>query len=84
MTPLALEMLCYFCTRAVPEADPFPNIHREPQQEIVKWFLDAEVIRTTGHKDKPEATDKGRAWLELILQTPMPVQRWADPRKDVA
>jgi hypothetical protein len=80
MTPLALEMLVYFCTRAVPEADPFPNIHLNPQQEIVRWMEDAGVIRQSGHKDKPIATDKGRAWLDMILETPMPVQQWIDPR----
>lgn len=81
MTPLALEMLIWFCTRAVPAADPFPNIEREPQQDTIRWMLDADVIRTTGHKNKLEATDKGHAWLVMIRETPMPVQMWVDPRK---
>lgn len=81
MTPLALEMLIYFCTRAVPDCEPFHNIQLAPQQEIFWWMIDADIIRSTGHRDKPEATDKGRAWLALICETPMPVQQWADPRE---
>jgi hypothetical protein len=82
VTPLAVEMLIWFCTRAVPDCQPFPNIERDPQQEIIRWMLDADVIRTSGHSNKPMATEKGRAWLELICATPMPIHKWADPRED--
>lgn len=80
MTPLALEMLIWFCTRATPDAGPFHNIHRDPQQEIMQRFLDDGIIRNTRHKDMPTATDKGMAWLKLICATPVPVQQWIDPR----
>lgn len=80
MSPLAVEMLIWFCTRAVPDSEPFPNISREPQQEIIRWMHDAEIIRYTGHADKPEGTERGRAWLAMICDTPMPVKQWIDPR----
>ena len=43
MTPLALEMLIWFHTRAS-QAGPFANIDRGPQTEIVDWFLREGVI----------------------------------------
>jgi hypothetical protein len=46
------------------------------------------VIEVKNHaNDVPctwTATLRGRAWLDLILETPMPVCRWVDPRQDSA
>lgn len=81
MTPLALEMLIWFCTRA-PEAGPFENIRLGPQSEIVEWFLrDGIVTQEPVPLLVYRATDKGHAWLSLILATPMPKQVWVDPRE---
>lgn len=77
MTPLAVEMLIWFCTRT-PEAGPFHNIGRKPQQEIFSWFLREGIIDRGD--EFAHATDKGRAWLEMVCATPMPEQQWIDPR----
>lgn len=77
MSPLAVEMLIWFCTRA-PEAGPFANWSLQPQQEITSWFHRQGVIDRGD--ESARATDKGRAWLSLILNTPMPAQSWIDPR----
>ena len=29
----------------------------------------------------PQITDKGQMFLEMLKETPMPVKKWADPRK---
>ena len=85
MTPLAVEMLIWFCTRA-PEAGPFPNIKtHEPQKEIRNHFLEEGIIEPVGaYSSEPvyRATDKGQAWLTMVCGTPMPEQRWVDPRSD--
>jgi len=83
MSPLALEMLIWFCTRAA-EAGPFPSlITHEPQKEIRNAFL-ADGIIEPWDKDSTipvyRATEKGRAWLSIILNTPLPIQVWTDPR----
>lgn len=84
MTPLALEMLVWFATRA-PEAGPFPNLKtHEPQKEIRNAFLADGIIEPWDDlSGEPiyRATDKGGAWLDMILSVPMPVPLWADPRK---
>jgi len=72
MTPLAMEMLIWFHTRSF-LAGPFPNIEREPQQEIVAWFLRAGIIeQVESIRDTYTATSKGSEWLARALQTPIP------------
>jgi hypothetical protein len=77
MSPLAVEMLIWFCTRA-PEAGAFHNIGRDPQQEIFAWFVREGVVDRGD--EFARGTDKGRAWLAMVCATPMPVQQWVDPR----
>ena len=82
MTPLAVEMLLWFHTRAT-AAGPFRGITSEPQTEIVRQFILAGVFqRENEGPNLYSTTDKGKAWVEMILATPMPipVQVWRDPR----
>ena len=82
MTPLALEMLVWFHTRAA-AAGPFEGIERGPQSEIMRQFLVEGIIEpydSTSPAHTYRTTDKGRAWLEMILDTPQPKLVWADPR----
>lgn len=83
MTPLALEMLIYYCTRSQPAAGPFPNERMEPQKEILRNLRAKEVLveqQVGDGNTYHEATAKGQAWLAMILETPLPVQQWIDPR----
>jgi hypothetical protein len=73
MTPLALEMLIWFRTRSR-EAGPFPNINYGPQSEIVQRFLKDGIIEP--YEDVSpcftyRTTDRGDAWLNLFLDTPI-------------
>lgn len=86
MTPLALEMLIWFHTRAS-SAGPFPNIHLDPQADIVQWFTEFGIIEPYEGASEAytyQTTKRGDAWLKLCLNTPMPVQLWVDPRTQVA
>jgi hypothetical protein len=40
---------------------------------VEAWPDNAPMVRTT---------EKGQAFVEMILATPLPVNRWIDPRKD--
>jgi hypothetical protein len=83
VSPLTIEMLIWFCTRAPVEGNGFPNIGLGPQCLIVNQFMDEEIIEIPDGMEGRglfTATDKGRAWLEMICATPMPVQQWIDPR----
>lgn len=82
MTPLALEMLIWFHTRPR-EAGPFPHIDYPPQTEIVTRFCQNDLVKPYDiERDGTyRTTERGAAWLELILQTPYPKQLWVDPRE---
>ena len=76
MTPCQLEVLihCHVC--------PFPHPRREAQSvsEAFDFFLDGDIIV---HVEASEptfytTTDKGKAWLAVILDTPCPTQQWLD------
>lgn len=80
MSPLALDILVWYSTRAA-AAGSFENFDMQPQQEIITYFVAQGIL--TPDIDVPDfyrPTDKGRAWLDMILDTPMPVQQWLDPR----
>jgi hypothetical protein len=84
VSPLAVEMLVWFCTRSW-QAGPFPNLTtHEPQKEIRNWMLAEGVIEPfepTGSEPVYQATERGQAWLRMITETPIPVQKWVDPRE---
>lgn len=74
--PLALEMLLhYHCT-----PEPFPGEEREPQHEILGFFIEHEMLSVNYI---PEArytvTAKGYALIEHILNLEMPVAQWVMP-----
>lgn len=79
MTPLELDMLVWFCG----QQDAFPNIDLAPQQAAVAKFMRDGIIDPTSGPIW-RATEKGQAWLRMILNTPMPVPTFADPRAGVA
>lgn len=83
MTPLALEMLIWFHTRGA-AAGAFPRIELKPQLEVVNWFLDEDIIEPHDGASPQytyRTTEKGAAWLGMMLETPMPRRVWVDPRR---
>lgn len=77
MTPLALEMLVWFYSRS-DGCSGFPNVERDPQQEIIRLFYAAGIIDRLDALAK--TTEKGRAWMAMLLATPKPLPTWFDPR----
>ena len=45
---------------------------------VNELFADGLVDRC----DFSAVTSKGQKWLELLAETPFPVQRWLDPREE--
>lgn len=75
MTPLHLEILVY----ANGMADDLPNADSIAVREYRAELRRSGIL---DNQSPPRLTPKGQAWLGMILATPMPVHRWADPRKD--
>lgn len=78
MTPLDLNVLIECCTSVEPGCNWYPE-HWD------SWA--AQVTRTEFRlqgviDDNNKATEKGKAWLEFICQTPMPIQEWKLPENE--
>ena len=51
--------------------------------DAVELFLRDGIIEPDPRRNGPgmyQTTDKGAAWLEMMLATPYPVNKWIDPR----
>lgn len=80
VTPLAIEMMMRFAT----QVDAFSIEQRTAEAclETRTWFTENGLIEFN-QWDAP-ATEKGRAWLTMICATPLPKQKWIDPRFELA
>lgn len=61
--------------------EPYPNPSKV-SAEVEGMFVAKGIL--AGSEDAPycfKVTEKGTAWIEMILSTPAPVQKWIDPRK---
>lgn len=75
MSPSDLEVLIHYhrCPAQHPRYDAPAVI------EATKKFLMDEIIKVDyGNESGYSTTEKGRAWLSMILKTPYPVQFWVD------
>lgn len=77
VTPLAIEMLIHFvCTVA-----PWPRQNAPACQEMREWFVEMGLLEVVADdRWNAKATPRAHAWLDLICETPLPEQRWVDPR----
>lgn len=70
LTPLEMEMLLHFYCRPTPFETP---ANADLVSQSLRRLHDAGLI---DRMDFPSTTDKGRAWVERALSTPLPVQKW--------
>ena len=74
MSPLCVEILIWHYGRA----NQYPEWHKgTAQQDIQEDLLATDLLESDGN-EPPNfyITDKGRALVEAICATPMPVQKW--------
>lgn len=62
------------------------QIHCLPNAEISTAIANdlnkAGVVLFSESEGKYKLTPRGEAWLDMILSTPLPEQRWVDPRSE--
>jgi hypothetical protein len=78
MSPSDLEVLihCHAIAGIHPRADA-PAV-----RDVLERFRSNDIIEECSGDRRGEfyTTERGKAWLEMILRTPMPVEAWIDPR----
>jgi hypothetical protein len=77
--PLCIEIMlaCYYSTS--PEEVFGRRWNLQVIQDFRRWLIQNDLI-TEDH----EATDRGRAWVDYICRTPLPVQTWSLPAREEA
>ncbi len=78
MTPNDIEILIHY--HSCPE--PHPRIHAPAVEDSIRNFLADGILelRKTDKEDTFRTTEKGRAWLQMILDTPYPTLVWVDEK----
>ena len=85
ITPFELKILLHIYAIA----DVLPEWDIPLTRDTVAVFLQDGIIKTprvwsADHAEIPpqqfSLSERGNAWVEMILSTPYPVHRWADPR----
>jgi len=63
------------------------STERHPRQDApavanaINGYLTDDILRPSGvHPSGLDITERGRAWVEMICDTPYPEQVWLDPR----
>lgn len=61
--------------------EPHPRKHVSVIQEIQQFYVKQEILEPddTG---RLFVTNRGKAWIDMLLSTPFPVQVWVDPREE--
>lgn len=79
MTPLEISLvLHYHCTPG-----PHPQAHAPAVREAIERFMREDILEyDPEHARAYKVAERGRALVEMLCATPLPVVRWCDPRAD--
>ena len=73
MTPNELEILMHYYI----SPKPHPRIDAPACQETTQKFMDDGIFEFNGG-DSYLVTEKGQAWIRMILKTPYPIPAYID------
>lgn len=80
MTPYEISIALHYHSRT----DDFDHNHGMIWEPTVKWFLEQGLLEP----EPPEATrrfkptQKLHAFVEMLCETPLPIQKWIRPNLD--
>lgn len=74
-TPSDIEILIHYFV--CPE--PHPRVHASAVKGTIAMYLNSDILEEdTVFESGYKVTEKGHAWLQMILAVPYPIQRWTD------
>ena len=76
MNPVTVELVvrCYYAP--VPVKDLVSKACIDASNRMLR----ADILAV--EKGKLECTERGRHWVAMLLNTPLPEKRWVDPRTE--
>jgi hypothetical protein len=76
-TPSGIEVALHYYSRPVPHPRYDAGAVREAVDALVQLgLMRPDEQAGSGYR----FTEKGKTWIELLCETPMPVEVWVDPR----
>lgn len=80
MTPLKLKVILHCHTDPLPH----PRLDAPAVREAIEEFLAAGLIeRANGPNEIYRTTERGNAWITMLLVTPYPKRAWIDAQNHV-
>ena len=79
MTPSDIEVLLHYNANH----GPHPRSHAPAVRDTIEKFIRYSIIEATSDKGELGLTPKGKAWLSLICNVPMPTPAWVDAQGNV-
>lgn len=79
LTPFRLEILLHYFY----SAEPHPRIKEACVLAVIDHWINQGVMQREIYTESAggnRITEKGNAWVNFILDTPMPIPTWIDPR----
>lgn len=76
LTPLHLQLVIHYNVYPV----PFPKSHAPAVIDYTGQLVEAGILKRVEQEPYYVATERGKAFLEMLCSTPFPVQQWIDPR----
>lgn len=81
-TPLHIDIMLHAYARA----DAMSNWNAPATQQYAAELVELGLIEVLsfdgrGQRYKWCATPRGKAWITMLLATPLPEQSWSDPRR---
>jgi hypothetical protein len=73
ITPNALDILIHYYV----SPKQHPRFDAPAVQESIKEFCQKGILKQ--NNESFITTDKGKAWIEMILETPYPIQKFINP-----
>ena len=75
MTPLEIDMMLHFYCRA----DSYPWRGAPAEQAALQRFREEGLVVEPLNVDKVKLTDRGRAYVNFLMDMPLPVAKWSLP-----
>ena len=79
VAPIVINFMMACYVSPDPEENQGKEHWNSPAGMEARQYLEERGMITSD--DKPQATERGKAWVGMICQTPHPVNLWLDPYK---
>ena len=71
-----IRVILHHCASGAPFPENHTNHYRDTIHKLCNWGILSKVDKTGGYPP----TDKAHALVDMWCNTPMPRQKWVDPR----